>query len=261
LKTLYFLFPFLFLSSLFKGQQSTSYEKRIFIQDQDTLLYRALLPEGFMGKEQFPLVLFLHGAGERGADNQLQLKLGGELFLDPVYKKSFPAVVLFPQCPDTVMWTHREKIMTEQRGWVFTFPLLSGPPRPAELVNQLVEQWMESGKIDTSRVYIMGLSMGGIGTLEFLYRWPEKYAAAAVICGGHNPELIDSYCEVPIWFFHGGKDDVVPTRYSKAVYEELKNCNPETRYTLYPAANHNSWDAALAEPELLRWLFQFRKKE
>ena len=150
-----------------------------------------------------------------------------------------------------------------ENDWKFKFPLEPGPTKPACLVNQLVDKLLESGTIDPARVYIMGLSMGGIGTLEFLYRWPDKYAAAIAICGGHNPQLASAYCPIPVWFFHGGKDNVVPQRYSQAVYDELKKCNPKTKYTRYPDANHNSWDPAFAEPDLLKWLFgnQNRSKD
>jgi predicted peptidase len=247
------------LCSILYGQDYSAYEKKIFVHEGDTLLYRIMWPEDMRNDKKYPLILFLHGMGERGSDNQLQLKLGGELFMDSLIRKQYPAVVLFPQCPPDVMWTHRDKVWTDDMGWVLTYPVEAGPTKPAGLVNMLVDELSGGGKIDTTRRYIMGLSMGGQGTLEFLYFWPGKYVAAEVICGGHNPELTGAYCHTPVWFFHGGKDDVVPPRYSRAVYKKLKKCNRKTRYTLFPDANHNSWDATFAEPGLLKWLFQFRQ--
>lgn len=224
----------------------------------DTLKYNILYPQHMKSGKKYPLVLFLHGAGERGNDNEKQLTHGSKLFLNDTVRKKLPAIVLFPQCPPDVMWTHLLKEKTSSGDWKFDFPLRKEPTKPAFLVNKLVEEMLGSGKVDVSRVYIIGLSMGGIGTLEFLYRWPQKYAAAHVICGGHNPELVSTYQHVPIWFFHGAKDDVVPPIYSRQVYEVHKKLNSKSKYTLYPEANHNSWDSAFAEPDFLKWLFKNR---
>jgi predicted peptidase len=243
------------------AQDIKLFENKEYIRDQDTLKYRILYPQEMQEHKQYPLVLFLHGAGERGNDNERQLTHGASLFLTAENRKKYPAIILFPQCPQNIMWTHRLKQKTEEGIWEFEFPLQSTPTQPAALVNQLVNELLESGSIDKRRVYIMGLSMGGIGTLDFLCRWPDKYAAAAVICGGHNPEFSSYYKNVPIWFFHGAKDDVVPHIYSQEVYNELQKQNADVKYTLYPKANHNSWDAAFAEPDYLEWFFKHKKKK
>lgn len=253
------LLAFLILTLHLQGQEYDSYEKKSFIEGADTLLYRIMYPREMKEGEKYPLVLFLHGAGERGTGNEKQLTHGAHLFIDEEGNPKYPAVVLFPQCPPDIMWTHREKKKNSEGVWEFCFPLGDSAPWPSLMVNQLVDSLVASDRVDEGRIYIMGLSMGGIGTLEFLYRWHDKYAAAISICGGHDPELSETYCQVPVWFFHGGKDDVVPPVYSRQVYDVLKKCNVDTRYTFYPCANHNSWDPAFSEPGLLEWLLGFEK--
>ncbi len=241
------------------AQEFKEFQYKQHIQGTDTLNYRILYPENMKEGKQYPLVMFLHGAGERGAYNQRQLTHGAKLFLDQKTRRKYPAIVVFPQCPNGIMWTHRQKEKSPQGDWIFEFPFTDEPTKPTEIVNALVDSLINSGSVDKRRTYIMGLSMGGIGTLEFLARWPQKYTAAIVICGGNDPDFVPTYCHVPIWFFHGGKDNVVPIKYSKQVYQKQTNCNPKTKYTLYPEANHNSWDATFAEPKLLKWLFHFKK--
>nr|WP_321452072.1 dienelactone hydrolase family protein [uncultured Carboxylicivirga sp.] len=233
-----------------------TYEFKSFVNGTDTLKYRILYPENMKAEKKYPMILFMHGAGERGSDNQKQLTHGGELFLQDKIRKNYPAIVVFPQCPQGIMWTNRQKHQNEQGEWIFEYPVENEAPWPAQMVDQLVDKITQSGQVNKNRIYIMGISMGGIGTLEFLYRFPDKYAAAVVICGGHNAELTAVYQTTPIWFFHGGKDNVVPNHYSKEVFDKVKAFNKRTKYTLYPEANHNSWDQALEEPNLLKWLFK-----
>nr|WP_319398185.1 dienelactone hydrolase family protein [uncultured Carboxylicivirga sp.] len=249
----------LFLTAFFiyfNVQAQDNYEFKSFVKGTDTLQYRILYPENMKPGQKYPMILFMHGAGERGSDNQKQLTHGGELFLQEKIRKKYPAIVVFPQCPDGIMWTNRKKHQNEQGEWIFEFPVDIAAPWPALMVDQLIDSITQSGLVDKSRVYIIGISMGAIGTLEFLYRYTNKYAAAVVICGGHNAELAAVYESKPIWFFHGGKDNVVPNHYSKEVFDKVQPFNKRTKYTLYPEANHNSWDQALAEPNLLKWLFK-----
>ncbi len=244
-----------------KAQNLDRYEEQIYVDGSDTLLYRIAYPENFNPKKRYPVILFLHGAGERGNDNQKQLTHGGELLVSDAVRKDYPAIVVFPQCPNSEMWTARTKRRDEaKREWKFRFPLDNTPPTSARLVNSLMDSLISQRYVNDRRVYIMGISMGGIGTLDFLYRWKDKYAAAVVICGGHNPDGAVEYSDTPIWFFHGAKDDVVPPHYSQEVYDIVKSGNRATRYTLYPEANHNSWDPALGEEDLLKWTFKQRNR-
>lgn len=244
-----------------QGKDYQSYEEGEFVEGGDTLLYRILYPENFKPNKRYPVILFLHGAGERGDNNISQLHLGGSLFLREDIRKEYPAIVLFPQCPRDEMWTKRTKHKKESNKWIFNFPTNSDVSRASQMVNSLMDSLLNSSNVDTRRVYIMGISMGGIGTLDYLYRWGDKYSAAAVICGGGNPEVVKNYKNTPIWFFHGDVDDVVPPNFSKQVYDAIKEQkgSERTRYSSYPNTNHNSWDKALSEPDLLKWLFKTKK--
>lgn len=219
-----------------------------------TLNYQILYPEGFDEARQYPLVLFLHGAGERGSDNQKQLANGSQLFLD--HQKDFPAVVIFPQCPKDDFWAsvNRERRADGERQFSFRG---EGEPTPTlAAVMDLIGQESNQAYVDPHRLYVMGLSMGGMGTWELLWRMPGTFAAAAPICGGGAMEKAGEMRNIPIWAFHGMQDDVVPPMYTWRMISRVQAAGNNTaKVSLYPEANHNSWDAAFAEPELLPWLF------
>jgi predicted peptidase len=113
--------------------------------------------------------------------------------------------------------------------------------------------------VDLGKIYVGGLSMGGMGTYELLRRKPHFFAAAFAICGGDNVANVKKYRNLPLWIFHGGLDDVVHPQFSYNIYRELKQSEHEPKFTLYPKANHNSWDSAFAEPGLMEWLFNQTK--
>lgn len=125
---------------------------------------------------------------------------------------------------------------------------------------RLVKQVVDEEAVDPQRVYIGGLSMGGMGTYEALRRKPKVFAAAFAICGGDHTANVKKYAHVPLWIFHGEQDDVVPSTHSHAIVAELKRIGASPKYTFYPRANHNSWDSAFAEPDFLSWLFSHEKK-
>jgi predicted peptidase len=118
---------------------------------------------------------------------------------------------------------------------------------------------MRKYPVDDERVYVGGLSMGGMGTFELVRRMPKTFAAAFPICGGANPATAKKMDDVDWWIFHGAKDDVVPPRHSEVMVKALKKEGANVKFTLYPNANHNSWDPAFTEPELLSWLFSKKK--
>lgn len=205
-----------------KAQKGGMFQKSVFVQDGDTLKYQIMYPAEYDSSKQYPLILFLHGAGERGNDNERQMHLGSHIFRDKQNQKDYPAIVIFPQCPNDVMWTNRRKFTKPDR-MVFEFPVSDTAPIPTLLVNSLVEELVAGKKVNANKMFVMGISMGGIGALEYLYRWPEKYAAAYIVCGGHNADLARYYAHIPIWFVHGEKDPVVPIEYSRSVYEDRKS--------------------------------------
>ena len=235
-------------------QGSSPFKEGKISNETDTLNYRYLLPENFDPAEKYPLVLFLHGAGERGSDNEKQLVHGSQLFLDNI--KKYPAIVVFPQCPSDSYWSSVNSYTNETGKRTFIFPAESKPTAAMELVIDLVDSLIMKDHVDNSRVYIMGLSMGGMGTFELLSRRPDVFAAAAPICGGGNPEMVKKYNpNTEFWVFHGRKDDVVPPKHSTIMVLALQEQDFSVRYTLYHNANHNSWDPAFSEPELLSWMF------
>ncbi len=127
------------------------------------------------------------------------------------------------------------------------------------LTLQLVQSLRQESPIDGRRLYVMGLSMGGFGTWDVIARYPQMFAAAVPICGGGDPETAPRIAAVPIWAFHGTKDHTVPVKSTRIMIEALRQARGQPRYTEYPNCDHNSWDSAVAEPELLPWLFSQRQ--
>ncbi|WP_409966415.1 hypothetical protein PIECOFPK_00437 [Mycovorax composti] len=242
-----------------QAQQFELFEKHSFVQGSDTLPYRVLLPENYDASKKYPLVLFLHGAGERGSDNEKQLTHGAALFLQKENRSQFPAIVVFPQCSRASFWSN-VKISSDENGRRFDFEDGGTPTVAMKLVMGLLEQLMVQYPIQKKQVYVMGLSMGGMGTFELVNRKPDLFAAAVPICGGANPIIAKNLKSVKWWVFHGAKDDVVPPKYSEAMVTAMKSQKVDVKFTLYPETNHNSWDATFAEPELLPWLFSCKRK-
>lgn len=242
------------------GQSLDAYQKKLFIKNNDTLPYRILLPENFDKNKTYPLIIFLHGAGERGTDNENQLIHGGNLFLKKAVREEFPAIVVFPQCKKNSYWSN-VKVDRSTDHFVFNFFNGGRPTLEMELLKKLIKKTIKDYPIRKEQVYAMGLSMGGMGTFELVSRMPKTFAAAIPICGGANPEIVKKLKHCSWWVFHGAKDNVVAPKYSEAMVNALKAKNIPVKFTLYPDANHNSWDAAFSEPQLLNWLFSNRKNQ
>ncbi|NVO08774.1 MAG: prolyl oligopeptidase family serine peptidase [Bacteroidales bacterium] len=243
------------------AQDLLVYERKELIVGNDTLRYRIMYPLNFDANKKYPLVLFLHGSGERGKDNEAQLIHGGKLFAQDEIRSNFQAIVIFPQCPDNDFWASIKREKNTNGSNLFEFNPNSKPTKPMELTIQLVKQTLKEKYIDKKRVYVGGLSMGGMGTFEILYRCPKIFAAAFPICGGGSPEYVGKYAKkVKFWVFHGAKDDVVLPEYSKRMVDAIKEKGGDVNFTIYPNANHNSWDSAFAEPNLFPWLFSIYKK-
>ncbi|MBC7744163.1 MAG: prolyl oligopeptidase family serine peptidase [Flavobacterium sp.] len=241
------------------AQENNEYKADKFIEGTDTLLYRILMPENFDPAKKYPVLLFLHGAGERGNDNEIQLTHGSKLFLQPEVRRNFPAIVIFPQCPSTSYWSNVKSSNIEGKR-SFDFATSGKPTKAMKLLINLMETVKDLPYTDNNRFYSAGLSMGGMGTFEIIRRMRGDFAAAIAICGGDNPKNVKKYKNVPLWIFHGAKDDVVVPENSQIVVDALKAKGADVKFTLYPEANHNSWDLAFAEPELLSWLFSHHKK-
>lgn len=240
------------------AQDYSLYKKEIFIQGHDTLKYRVLYPENFNPEKKYPVLFFLHGRGESGNDNEKQLTHGAKLFLAPEFRQRFPAIVIFPQCAEDSYWSNVEIEAVDGKRF-FTFQRGGAPTFAMRLLLGLTEKIEKQTYTDKNRIYVGGLSMGGMGTFEILRRKPKLFAAAFAICGGDNPVNTKKYKHVPLWIFHGGLDDVVNPQLSYAIFRELRKQDHTPKYTIYPKANHNSWDPAFAEKDLLPWLFSYSK--
>ncbi|GGW83644.1 carboxylesterase family protein [Salegentibacter mishustinae] len=247
------LFILLIVPLSVEAQENEAFKKEHFIKNSDTLNYRILFPKDFSEEKQYPVVLFLHGAGERGSNNQSQLTHGSDLFLKN--QDEFPAIVIFPQAPKEDYWA---KVEVKRDTIPFQFDFMNEKPatKSLQLVMDLMDEMTSKTYVNKDRIYVGGLSMGGMGTFEIIYKKPEMFAAAFAICGGANPEIAKEYPEgFNIWLFHGKKDDVVLPRYSEAMARSINHYGGNAKLSLYPDDNHNSWDSAFAEPNLLPWLF------
>ncbi len=261
MKNILALFIFLFTAGTISAQDYSLYRKELFISGKDTMPYRLLLPENYSPGKTYPLILFLHGAGERGNDNESQLVHGGNLFLKDSIRKNFPAIVVFPQCSADSYWSNIiPKYDSTGKRIGFVFSDGGTPTKAMRLLMELFHQLHKKFKIDKRMEYAGGLSMGGMGTFEIVNRNPGVFAAAFAICGGANPETAKNISTTAWWIFHGLKDDVVNPEYSIDMANALKAAGADVKLTLYPEANHNSWDSAFAEPDFLPWLWSHRLK-
>lgn len=253
------LYTFLMIPFSAGAQSLEEYKRKTFVQNKDTLNYRILYPKDFDKDKKYPLVLFLHGAGERGNDNASQLTHGGYLFLKEEVRKNFPAIVIFPQAPEEDYWA-RVDVDREVKPFEFNFKKEEGPTTSLQLVMALLNSVTAEEYVDRERIYVGGLSMGAMGTYELIYRKPEMFAAAFAICGGADPAIVKKYPKgFNIWIFHGEKDDIVSPEFAKTMAREINSAGGNAKLSLYPNDNHNSWDSALAEPYLLSWLFSIQK--
>jgi predicted peptidase len=237
------------------------YEKKEFKYAEGQVLpYRILYPENYDKNKKYPLLLLLHGAGERGKDNEKQLTWGSKLFITAENRKNFPAIVVFPQCPEESFWAVT-KIDRTTTPFKIEFDYTAEPNWPLAAANALVKKLANEEGVDKSRIYISGLSMGGMGTFESVYRNPDLYAAALPICGGGDVNRYDKrVAKVPFWIFHGAVDAVVNPQLSRDMVEKLKSLKAEVKYSEYPGVNHNSWENAFAEKDYLSWMLQHKKK-
>ena len=250
------IFLMILSATIAHAQDFSAFEKREFKgQDGAVLPYRILYPENYDATKKYPLVLFLHGGGERGNDNEKQLAHGARVFLKPENRRAFPAIVIAPQCPEDSYWAsvkfERTKYPLE-----LDFNYEYQIPKGLKLAIALTDDIIQKEAVDAKRVYITGLSMGGMGTLEAVYRFPGKFAAAAVVCGGGDVDAFTKkQAKIPFWLFHGDVDAVIAVENSRNMVAQLKELGADVKYTEYEGVNHNSWENAYAEPELLPWLF------
>jgi predicted peptidase len=253
----YLVLLFLLIIIESQAQDFSLLEFRTFSDDQlGTLPYRILYPPDYDRSMEYPLVLFLHGAGERGNDNEKQLLHGVKHFLEDVTRDRFPCILVVPQCPDDGYWGSVIVDRSTQPR-TFTFNYQNHITPALQLAIDLVKFLRKAEAVDKNRVYVTGLSMGGMGTLEAVYRQPKLFAAAVPVCGGADHSAYQKkHARIPFWFFHGDADTIVPVDFSRTAVMHLKSLGASIKYTEYPGVKHNSWVNAYAEPDLIPWMFK-----
>lgn len=236
-----------------------AYEPHQFSFLGRTMPYRLLLPPGYDGKKKFPILLFLHGAGERGHDNVAQLKHGAALFAQPATQAAYPAIIVFPQCAAGDYWSNVNFIPGAPSYRRLQFRD-GGPPTPSmQLAEALFDSLTQALAVEVNRMYVGGLSMGGMGTYELVGRHPGWFSAAFAICGGADTASAVRLT-LPQWYiFHGLADEVVPAFLSEQMVRSLERTGTRVKYKFYPGIKHDSWTTALAEPDFLPWLFSATK--
>ena len=240
------------------SQDLKLYEKESFVYENDTINYRILKPLNYNPNKQYPVHLFLHGSGERGNDNSSQLTHGGMLFLKKENREKYNSWVIFPQCSENDRWP---SLSSDK--WNKSFSNnISKPNKSLGLVIRLMDKFVEKKQVDKKRIYVSGLSMGGMGTFEILFRRPNMFAAATPICGNGIPQLAKLYAEkVPLWIFHGSDDNVVSPKYSLAMAKAIIEAGGSPKMTLYENTGHGSWNSAFAEKNFLKWIHSKSNKQ
>lgn len=252
----YLVLTFLFIISFMMQAQNGLFLKKEFIYKGDTLRYRVLFPENYDKSKAYPLVLFLHGSGERGSDNEKQLTHGASLFTDSLNRKNFPAIVLFPQCPENQSWVTIVELSDAKFKMVDT----NEPAKPLFLAKKMIEFYQKTEAVNNKRIYILGLSLGGMGTFDLICRYPKTFAAAIPICGAVNVERLKKVRKMPIRIYNGDSDKSVSPEYSRNAYIELKAAGSQhVEHIEYPGVGHNSWTPAFAEPDFIKWLFSQKR--
>lgn len=218
----------------------------------DSLQYRFLFPDND-AKRKYPLVIFLHGSGERGNDNNAQLKWGVMNFATDENMKNHPAFVIAPQCPLNMSWANTT------RGKNGEIILQNTPSKPMQLLMEVIADVIKKFNVDTNRIYITGLSMGGYGTFDALERYPGFFAAAVPVCGSGDVSKAASIANVPLWMFGGADDPTVNPHLLYDMVNALIKAGAHPGFTQYPGVGHFSWIAAYNDPMMIEWLFSQHK--
>ncbi len=219
-----------------KSSQSAHQTVRAFqkeIQRRFRGNYLLHLPAGYYdSKRKWPTIFFLHGSGERGHDPELVRRHGIPKIVEE--QPDFPFIVISPQCPANRWWS-------------------------LEWLDVLFDEVVSLYRIDPNRIYLTGLSMGGFATWAWAIEQPERFAALAPVCGGGNPLEVHKLKGVPVWVFHGARDDTVPLHKSEEMVAALKACDGNVQFTVYPQSGHDCWTETYANPKLYQWFLKHKR--
>jgi predicted peptidase len=217
--------------------------------------YRLLKPAKLEPGKKYPLVLFMHGAGERGDDNVLQLMYLPTWLADAAMREKYNCFVLVPQCRAKRWWTIPRALRKDKDADPYD-------PATADIgvAEALLEKTLAEEPIDQQRIYLTGISMGGYGSWALAAKHPDRFAAVAPVCGGGSTSTAAQLKDIPLWVFHGGADPVVPPDQSRQMIEAIKQAGGNPQYTEFEGVGHDSWTPAYRESGLLEWMFEQAKK-
>lgn len=236
--------------------QTREFCDRIFTGSLGQVLpYKISFPDDFDPTRSYPMFLFLHGAGERGADNESQVVHGKDVLLNDSHLRH--AIVIAPQCPREDYWVNIVHPAGPDGNASRVFPEYAPISSSLAAVKELMDAYIALGFIDTDRIFGSGLSMGGFGILDLAARYPDFFKGVEPICGGINVKRMEKYRgRTAFRFFHGLKDDIVPPRFSQEACAALAANGINASIIEYPDNNHNSWDSAFSEPDYISWFFE-----
>lgn len=234
--------------------QREHFSKERFSKNSKYLQYRFAMPEGYIEDDttKYPLLLFLHGAGERGGDNEMQLTYIDKIFGSDEFRQNHKCFIIVPQCPEEKKWVDVD----------WDLPAHDQPELMSEtmtLTMFLLFTTMREYNIDTQRIYVVGLSMGGYGTWDLITRFPFLFAGAIPICGGGDEKVATEAVDVPVWAFHGAKDNLVPVERSRNMVNAIKGNGGSPKYTEFPSTGHLAWVPAFETKGIWEWLFEQKK--
>ena len=243
------------------AQDLRVYEPHRFNAPELHMAYRLLRPLEADPQKQYPLLIFLHGARQKGFDNNAQLTIGAAYFLQDSIRERYPAYVLFPQCPELDLWAYFDVVPDSAAHQDrIVFPFKKHPTEVTAVLMRLVDSLRALHLIDPDRIYVAGISQGGMGVLDLLARYPGVFAAGVSMCGAGKASTAKNFAaSSALWLFHGSADEVIPVSYSRDYYKRLQKLGADVRYTEYEDVGHNCWDRALQETGLMAWLFSKRK--
>lgn len=222
-----------------------------FVLEETILPYRIYVPEDYNEDNQYPLVVFLHGAGERGRDNDLQLKNAVQTLFDREDGLMMQSIVIAPQCPEGEQWV--DTPWAEGNYSTDEIPESNELKAVVELVHSLTQKY----SVDNSRIYAMGVSMGGFGTWDLIIRHNDIFAAAAPMCGGGDPSKAPLLIDTPIYTFHGTADNSVPFEGTEEMVNAIEDeSGRKINFIVYEGEGHNIWEKASAEPDWVSWIFE-----
>lgn len=216
--------------------------------------YLVLPPKKIEKGKRYPLVYFMHGAGERGSDPKKLLVHFPVQMAKPEWREKYPCFVVVPQCRNDKLWMNQHWSKKE------SIPLDEEPNEQMQVAIQILERSIKEMPVDADRVYLTGLSMGGFGAWELAMRRPKLIAALAPVCGGADESKAGVLKDIPIWTAHGDADRAVWPIRSRRMVEKVKQAGGTIKYTEYPGVGHNSWTPFYADPKgVVPWMFEQRR--